>query len=137
MKHANVGIFVPHNGCLHQCSFCNQWSITGQCEQPSPQDVRQAAEIAKKTLKGRSQEAEIAFFGGSFTGIEEAKQEELLEAAYEYIKQKKIDTIRISTTHYYIDKKILKRLKKYKEKTIKQKQRCMTPVQNRLSLLVA
>ena len=51
-------------------------------------------------------------------GIEEAKQEELLSAAYEYIKQKKVDSIRISTRPDYIDKKILKRLKKYKVKTI-------------------
>ena len=66
----------------------------------------------------KDSKVEVAFFGGSFTGIEEAKQEELLSAAYEYIKQKKVDSIRISTRPDYIDKKILKRLKKYKVKTI-------------------
>ena len=29
LRHANVALFVPHNGCPHQCSFCNQRSITG------------------------------------------------------------------------------------------------------------
>ena len=61
---------------------------------------------------------EVAFFGGSFTGIEEEVQEELLQAAFEFIKQKKVNSIRISTRPDYIDKKILKRLKKYKVKTI-------------------
>lgn len=38
--------------------------------------------------------------------------------AFEYIKNKKIDGIRISTRPDYIDKETLKRLKKYKVKTI-------------------
>lgn len=114
MKHANVGIFVPHNGCLHQCSFCNQWSITGQCEQPSPQDVRQAAEIAKKTLKGRSQEAEIAFFGGSFTAIDENYMLSLLQAAFPYIEDGAFSGIRISTRPDAIDSRILNLLKEYR-----------------------
>ena len=42
--HANVAVFVPHNGCLHQCSFCNQNSITGRSAQPSPEDVTKAWE---------------------------------------------------------------------------------------------
>ena len=41
-----------------------------------------------------------------------------MQTAYEYIKQGKIDSIRISTRPDYIDKKILKRLKKYKVETI-------------------
>lgn len=61
---------------------------------------------------------EIAFFGGSFTAIDEKKQEELLEVAYKYIKNGKVDSIRISTRPDAINKEILKRLKKYKVKTI-------------------
>ena len=61
---------------------------------------------------------EIAFFGGSFTAIEPKVQEELLQTAYEYIKSGKVDSIRISTRPDAINKEILKRLKKYKVKTI-------------------
>ena len=61
---------------------------------------------------------EIAFFGGSFTAIEPKVQEELLQTAYEYIKTGKVDSIRISTRPDAINKEILKRLKKYKVKTI-------------------
>lgn len=51
-------------------------------------------------------------------GIDESLQEELLQAAYEYIQKGEIDSIRISTRPDYIDKETLKRLKKYKVKTI-------------------
>ena len=71
-----------------------------------------------KNFKDDSKYVEIAFFGGSFTGIDEKKQIELLEAANEFIKDKKVNSIRISTRPDYIDKQILKRLKKYHVKTI-------------------
>jgi histone acetyltransferase (RNA polymerase elongator complex component) len=46
MRHANVALFVPNNGCPHACSFCNQKSITGKAVQPTPADVVSAAETA-------------------------------------------------------------------------------------------
>lgn len=112
-----IPIFVPHLGCPNDCVFCNQKSISGQTKQVTKEDVKNIIEEHIKYIK-KDSKVEVAFFGGSFTGIEEAKQEELLSAAYEYIKQKKVDSIRISTRPDYIDKKILKRLKKYKVKTI-------------------
>ena len=112
-----IPIFVPHLGCPNDCVFCNQKSISGESKQVTKEDVKKIIEDHLKYVKEDSK-VEVAFFGGSFTGIEEAKQEELLSAAYEYIKQKKIDSIRISTRPDYINKKILKRLKKYKVKTI-------------------
>lgn len=71
-----------------------------------------------KSIKGEEAQIEIAFYGGSFTAIEEKKQEELLETAYEYIKNGQVESIRISTRPDCIDKETLKRLKKYKVKTI-------------------
>ena len=112
-----IPIFVPHLGCPNDCIFCNQKSISGQTKQVTKDDVKKIIEEHLKYIKENSK-VEIAFFGGSFTGIDEEKQEELLETAYEYIKNKKAESIRISTRPDYIDKKILKRLKKYKVKTI-------------------
>ena len=112
-----IPIFVPHLGCPNDCVFCNQKSISGQTKQVTKEDVKNIIEEHLKYIK-KDSKVEVAFFGGSFTGIEEEKQEELLSVAYEYVKQKKIDSIRISTRPDYIDKKILKRLKKYKVKTI-------------------
>ena len=70
------------------------------------------------SFKDESVEREIAFFGGSFTGIEQETQEKLLKVAYEYVKEKKVSGIRVSTRPDYIDKERLKLLKKYGVKTI-------------------
>ena len=69
MKHSNISIFVPHIGCKHQCTFCNQREITGQQYCPGADDVISAAQQAKRDLGERTKNAEIAFFGGSFTAI--------------------------------------------------------------------
>lgn len=112
-----IPIFVPHLGCPNDCVFCNQKSISGQTKQVTKEDVKKIIDEHLKYVKENSK-VEIAFFGGSFTGIEESKQEELLSTAYEYVKQKKAKSIRISTRPDYIDKMTLKRLKRYKVKTI-------------------
>ena len=113
-----IPIFVPHLGCPNDCTFCNQKSISGQTKQVSAKDVKKTIEKYLKSFKEENSYREVAFFGGSFTGIEIEKQEELLSVAYEYVKDKKIDSIRLSTRPDYIDKKILKLLKKYGVKTI-------------------
>ena len=82
------------------------------------EDVKKTIDFYLENIKDKEAKKEVAFFGGSFTGIEEQKQEEFLKIAYDYIKQGKISTIRISTRPDYIDKKTLKRLKKYKVETI-------------------
>ena len=113
-----IPIFVPHLGCPNDCIFCNQKSISGEKKQVTKKDVKQIIEYYLANFKEERAIVEVAFFGGSFTGIDEELQEEVLQAAYEYIENKKVDSIRISTRPDYIDKNILKRLKKYKVKTI-------------------
>lgn len=113
-----IPIFVPHLGCPNDCIFCNQKSISGQTEMITKEKVKQEIEEYLKSFKEENADKEVAFFGGSFTGIPEEKQEELLQVAYEYVKCKKIDSIRISTRPDYINKDILKRLKRYGVKTI-------------------
>jgi radical SAM enzyme (TIGR01210 family) len=113
-----IPIFVPHLGCPNDCIFCNQKSISGQIKKVTKDDVRKTVDYYLSNFKEEDATKEIAFFGGSFTGIDVNTQEELLSTAYEYIKSGKIDSIRISTRPDYIDKETLKRLKKYKVKTI-------------------
>ena len=117
-KHYIIPIFVPHLGCPNDCIFCNQKSISGQQKMITKEDVKETIEKFLKSIKDKEAKKEVAFFGGSFTGIDVEKQEEFLQTAYEYIKQGKINSIRISTRPDYIDKPTLKRLKKYKVETI-------------------
>ncbi len=118
MKHYIIPIFVPHLGCPNDCVFCNQKSISGQQKMITKEDIRNTIDFYLENIKDKEAKKEVAFFGGSFTGIDVEKQEEFLQTAYGYIKKGKIDSIRISTRPDYIDKTILKRLKKYKVKTI-------------------
>ena len=113
-----IPIFVPHLGCPNDCIFCNQKSISGQQKMITKEDIIKTIEFYLENIKDKNAKKEVAFFGGSFTAIEPEKQEEYLQTAYEYIKQGKIDSIRVSTRPDYIDKAILKRLKKYKVETI-------------------
>lgn len=113
-----IPIFVPHLGCPNDCTFCNQRKISGQMKNVTENDVRDTIEFYLNNFKEKNAYKEVAFYGGSFTGIDPELQEKLLSAAYEYIKEKKIDGIRISTRPDYIDKTVLKRLKKYKVRTI-------------------
>ena len=113
-----IPIFVPHLGCPNDCVFCNQTKISGQKTNVTKEDVVKTVEYYLEHMKEPDKTVEIAFFGGSFTGIEEEVQNELLDAAYQFIKDGKVDSIRISTRPEYIDKNILKRLKKYRVKTI-------------------
>lgn len=101
-------MFVPHIGCSHKCSFCNQNIITGKVDIPHSNDVVDAVQTALKYIKGN---AEIAFFGGSFTAIDREYMLELLDATQPYIKSGKIDGIRVSTRPDYIDDEILSLLK--------------------------
>ena len=113
-----IPIFVPHLGCPNNCTFCNQKKISGQTKMVTKQDVMDTIEYYLKNFKDDHKYVEVAFFGGSFTAIEKEKQEELLEAVQEYIHNKKVHSIRVSTRPDCIDKDILKRLKKYNVKTI-------------------
>lgn len=93
------------------CSFCNQNKITGQAYQPTPLDVEQTLDKAASDLGERTQNAEIAFFGGSFTAIDRTYMLSLLDATKKF--RDKFCGIRISTRPDYIDKEILDILKSY------------------------
>ncbi|MBQ6267888.1 MAG: radical SAM protein [Clostridia bacterium] len=104
MKHINVALFAPHAGCPHQCSFCDQRTISGQVTPLTPAAVHAAARKALATLPAETAAAgELAFFGGSFTLLPQAEQIALLEAAHSYIKEGCFRGIRISTRPDGID----------------------------------
>lgn len=116
-KHANIPIFVPHKGCPNDCVFCNQRTISGKTEFKI-ESVKSEIDSALKTLDGFEGEKQIAFFGGSFTGIERSLMIDLLEIAYSYIKKGEITSIRLSTRPDYINDEILDILKSYSVKDI-------------------
>lgn len=112
MKHANISLFVPHAGCPHQCSFCNQKTISGSVTPlTAEQTVKTLTEAAQSGLSPEN--TEIAFFGGSFTAIERDYMISLLEAAYPFIENGTFCGIRVSTRPDAVSSEILEILKKY------------------------
>ena len=110
MKHINVALFVPDEGCPHRCSFCNQKTISGKTKKLTVEDIDEAVKIASADGDGKG---EIAFFGGSFTAIEKSYMVSLLERAKLYIDEGLFEGIRISTRPDCINEEILTVLKKY------------------------
>lgn len=111
MKHGNISVFVPHIGCPHRCSFCNQNAITGEKIAPQISDVIKAVETAAAHSSYDPQNTELAFFGGSFTAIPLDYMNELLNVGYEFVKKGVISGIRVSTRPDAINKDILTLLK--------------------------
>ncbi len=110
MKHSNIAIFIPHSGCPHQCSFCNQRTISGQASSPSPEEVSGILRQAKVEIADPAN-TEIAFFGGSFTAVPASYRRTLLKAAEPFLGEDGFSGIRISTRPDAIDREVLSELK--------------------------
>ena len=115
-KHKNIPIFVPHAGCPNDCVFCNQRKISGKTEF-DPDTVPFEIERALATIPSEC-EVEIAYFGGSFTGIEPSLMLRLLKIAASYVESGWVQSIRLSTRPDFIDEKILEILKAHYVKTV-------------------
>ena len=115
-KHRNIPIFVPHLGCPNTCVFCNQRKISG-CQKADFSSVEKEIEEALATIP-LGTEVQIAFFGGSFTGIDRADMLYLLKTAKKYIDAGRVESIRLSTRPDYIDEEILDILSEHGVKTI-------------------
>lgn len=89
-----IPIFIPHAGCPNACIFCNQRRISGHFAPPDADSLRQTLE---SSLPKAGDQPQIAFYGGSFTAIDENLQEMYLNIAGEYIKAGRAGSIRIST----------------------------------------
>jgi histone acetyltransferase (RNA polymerase elongator complex component) len=112
-EHYIIPIFVPHQGCPHNCVFCNQNTITGSQNRVDSKFVRDTVEEYLKTINNNNAVIEISFFGGTFTAIDIEKQKELLQVAKEYKNNDKIKYIRLSTRPDYINSEILDNLKSF------------------------
>lgn len=115
-RHVNIPIFIPHVGCPNACVFCNQRSISGQLDFHAEQVDYQIRE-ALATV-GEDASCEIAFFGGSFTGIDRELMLYLLSTAQKYIDEGRVEGIRLSTRPDYINDQVLDDLSRFGVKTI-------------------
>lgn len=113
IKHHIIPIFVPHIGCPHDCIFCNQRKIAQSRANIDAYSIRDTIDSYLSTIPETNEKLEIAFFGGSFTGIDMDSQRELLDIAHYYKKKGLVNRIRLSTRPDYIDDTRLDLLKQY------------------------
>jgi histone acetyltransferase (RNA polymerase elongator complex component) len=89
-----IPIFIPHQGCPHRCTFCNQRAITAQ-----PQTMNMAARIESYLAYAgpRRGPVQAAFYGGNFLGLEKGSITALLEDLQPWLGHGPITGIRFST----------------------------------------
>ncbi|MEW6326909.1 MAG: radical SAM protein [Thermodesulfobacteriota bacterium] len=115
-----IPIFISHQGCPQRCIFCNQPNITGQ--DISPITAKWVTSTIEEGLgrKRRAQrtETQVAFYGGTFTGLDTGLQEEILSVVLPFWEEKKVHSVRLSTRPDYINTEEITLLRKYPVKTV-------------------
>jgi len=108
-----------NSGCPYRCIFCNQKITAGNFPTRITRNLFDAevkSYLDRKTNKYSN--VEIAFYGGSFTGIDKDYQETLLSWANYYVEDGKVNSIRVSTRPDYITDDNLSLLIKYNVSTV-------------------
>ncbi len=100
-----IPFFIPHLGCPQRCTFCNQTAITGLNAGAVPGTVEITATIESylATKSAERGETQVAFYGGSFSGLPRKLQGNLLAAVAPFRTAGRVDGIRISTRPDYLD----------------------------------
>ena len=118
--HMIVPVFIPHLGCPYRCVFCNQTDITGNQAKADEKKLEEALAtyLGDVPLDQLPPNREVAFYGGSFTGLPMERQESLLRKVQPWLRQGSVNAIRLSTHPLFIDEDRLALLKKYGVDTI-------------------
>ncbi len=99
-----IPFFIMNRGCPHRCIFCNERLTAG--DRPERVEEKAFTETVR-TYLGRGRRTnlptQIAFYGGTFTGMVQKEQIRLLELAAPFLREGAVHGIRISTRPDEID----------------------------------
>ncbi len=102
-------VFIPQGGCSRRCLFCNQLELTGVTSPPQLRELDKLVEKYRETAG----KFEIAFYGGTFTALDEPDQQRYFEWAFQYIRNGLCTGIRISTRPDELDEARTEFLKRH------------------------
>jgi len=116
LKPLIIPIFIPHSGCPHRCIFCDQERITAQSA--GGIDANHVRGILDRALCSKAYDSgrnpEVAFYGGTFTGLPVERMQQLLRAVHPYMEKGLIRSIRVSTRPDFIDEERVGILKMFR-----------------------
>jgi len=112
-----IPIFLPHSGCKTMCSFCNEYSATGIVKKPDKSEIKEIVLEYRSYFKNKDY-VELGFYGGTFTGNENATLKIYLDIAMELFRENLIHGIRFSTSPNEITDEKIKIIKEYPVKMI-------------------
>lgn len=93
-----IPIFLMNRGCRRRCLFCNESLVAAADHSHLSEEAFHEIVRAHLASAGeRGVQAEIAFYGGTFTGLPKDEQKRLLQMAAPYLMEGSVSGIRIST----------------------------------------
>ena len=114
-----IPFFIVYQGCPNRCIYCNVHKTAGDSSEKITEDAfRKTVHKYLDHPKRKGKGAEIAFYGGNFTGMAKDNQAELLGFANPFIEKGLVSGLRISTRPDSIHKETLDLLKKFGVTTV-------------------
>lgn len=108
-----VPFFISHQGCPHDCIFCDQRRISGaEGALPSPRKILDT--VRRYRESSRQAVVEVAFYGGSFTLLPFKEQRDLLAPLQPLLDTGEVSRIRLSTRPDAIDPQVIDMLREFR-----------------------
>lgn len=106
-------VFMPFSGCPVRCIFCSQVVQTGTGERTISTILEGVEKDFAKRNEDSSAPLDLAFFGGTFTGLPMDDQLACLKLAQDWKDKGQILEVRCSTRPDFITRESLSNLKSY------------------------
>ncbi len=108
-----IPVFISHQGCPHDCLFCNQQKISGagRGELPCGAITQTIKEWLTRDA-GAHTHVQVAFFGGSFTCLPPKQQQRMFAEVAPFLQAGRVHSLRCSTRPDCIDDTVCQRLRK-------------------------
>lgn len=114
-----IPFFIVYQGCPNRCIYCNVHKTAGNFSERITEDTfRKTVHKYLNHPRRKGNGAEIAFYGGNFTGMAKDYQAELLGFASPFIEKGLVHGVRISTRPDSINKENLDIMKRFGVTTV-------------------